>query len=70
MGLNSTLRGLSPGAKLDAPESDRFTADCDAIFSEQIFDVSVAQIKTMVEPDGVADDIRRESVVLAGIHAQ
>lgn len=30
--------------------------------------IVVAKIETIVEPDGVANDIRRESVALASVH--
>lgn len=40
----------------------------DASLSQQIFDVSVAQAESVVEPDRVADDIRREPVALVCSH--
>ena len=54
--------------ELDTPETDCFTADGDASFSEEIFNIAVAEIKSIVEPDGVADDIGRKSVTFIGIH--
>jgi hypothetical protein len=59
-GINST--------ELDAPKADSFAADCDATFSEEIFDIAVAEIESVVEPDGVTDDVRRESVAFVCIH--
>jgi hypothetical protein len=56
------------GSELDAPESDGLVTDCDAALSEEIFDISMAQVEPIVEPDGVGDDIRRESVALVSIH--
>ena len=56
------------GSELYAPEPDGFTADSDASFSEEILDVAVTQVESIVEPHGVADDFRRESVTLVGIH--
>jgi hypothetical protein len=41
----------------DAPQTDGFSAYCDATFSQQIFDVLVAQIKPTVEPGGVRNDV-------------
>ena len=54
--------------ELDTPESDRFSSDCNATLSQQIFDIAVAQVESVVEPDGVTDDVGRESVALVGIH--
>jgi hypothetical protein len=44
------------------PQTDGFPADCDPSLNKQIFDISVAEIEAVVEPDGVADDSGRESV--------
>jgi len=48
-------------------------ADClsgysDASLSQEVFDVSVTEIESIVEPDSVTDDIRRESVAFRCIH--
>ena len=56
------------GSEFDAPEADRFSADSDAAFSQKIFDISVAQIESIVEPDCVTDDIGRESMALICAH--
>ena len=55
-------------AEFNAPEADGLASDDDAAFSEKVFDVSVAEIESIVEPDGVGNDIWRESVALVGIH--
>jgi hypothetical protein len=55
-------------SEFDAPQTDGFSAYCDATFSQQIFDVSVAQVKAIVEPDGVRNDIWEQSVAFIGIH--
>jgi hypothetical protein len=55
-GVNST--------EFDAPEADRFAADSDASLSKEIFDIAVAQIEAIVEPDGVGNDIGWESMVM------
>ena len=55
-------------AEFDAPEADRLSSDDDASLGEEIFDIPVAQIETIVEPDSVRDDIGRESVAFVGIH--
>lgn len=43
--------------ELDAPDSDRFTTDRDAPFCQQILNISMAEIESVVEPDGVGNDI-------------
>ena len=55
-------------SEFDAPQTDGFTADGDASLSEQIFDVSVAQVKAIVEPDSIRNDIGREPLTLMSIH--
>ena len=54
--------------KLGTPQTNRFSADSDSSFGKQIFDVSVTQVKAIVEPDGVGNDIRWESVAFIYIH--
>lgn len=56
-------------AKLDAPETDRFSTDDNAAFSQEIFYVSMTQIESVVEPDCVANDVSPESMALVGIHS-
>ena len=56
------------GTELNAPETDRFAADDDASFSEKIFNISVAQVEAIVEPDGVRNDIWRESMTLVCVY--
>jgi hypothetical protein len=36
-------------------------------FSQKIFDIPVAQVEAIVEPDSTGNDTRRESVALVGI---
>ena len=55
-------------AKFDTSQSDGLMADVDTSFSEEIFYIAVAEIESVVEPDGVADDIRWESVSFVGSH--
>jgi hypothetical protein len=38
-------------------------------FSEQILDIAVAEIEAIVEPDGITDDFRRESMAFISIHS-
>jgi len=55
-------------SKLDAPEADRLPSDNDASLSQEIFNIPVAEIESVVEPDGITDDIWGEPVALVGIH--
>ena len=56
------------GTELDTPETDLFPGDGDISFRQEIFDVSVARIEAIVQPNCVADDIWRESVTFVRIH--
>ena len=56
--------------KLDAPEADRFTADGNTPFGEEVFDISVAQTESTVQPNGVTDDLGRKPVSLVDVHPQ
>ena len=58
------------GAKLDAPQSDGFVADCDPAFSEQILNIAVTKIEAIVKLDGEADDFGRKSVSFVCNHPQ
>ena len=64
-----TLQTVSiNGAKLDAPETNRLAGHSDASLGEQIFDIPVAEIESIVEPDSVTDDIGWESVPFVCSH--
>jgi hypothetical protein len=56
------------GSELDAPETDCFATNCDASFSEQVFDISMAEVESVVEPDGVRNDVGRESMAFICVH--
>ena len=56
------------GTEFDAPEADRFATDGDASLGQNIFDISVAQIESVVQPDSIRNDIWRESVSLVSTH--
>ena len=47
-----------------------FAADGNASLGQKVFDISVAQIESIVEPDCIADDVRWKSVAFVGIHHQ
>ena len=44
-------------AKLDTPETKRFATDSNTSFGQEIFNMAVAQVEPIVEPNGVGDDI-------------
>ena len=55
-------------AEFYAPEPNGLAADSDTSFSEQIFNISMAEIEAEVQTDCVRNDIWRESVALVDIH--
>ena len=56
--------------ELYSPQSDRFSSHDDASLGQEIFNVAMAQIEAVVEPDGVGDYIGRESMSFVGVHRQ
>jgi len=48
--------------------ADGFPAYGDASLGQQILDITMAQIESVVEPDCIADDIWWESVPFVSIH--
>jgi hypothetical protein len=38
--------------------------DDDTSLRQQVFDIPVAQVEAVIEPDGVLDDLRRKAVAL------
>ena len=57
------------GTELDAPEANCFSGYSDASLGEKIFDITMAEVESIVQPDGVGDDVRREPATLVSIHA-
>ena len=55
-------------AKLDTPQADRLTSDDNAAFSQEVFDITMAEIESVVAPNSVGNDIGWESVALVSIH--
>ena len=55
-------------SKLDTPQADRLSGYSDASFSEQIFNIPMAEVEFVVEPDCVTDDVGWESMTPIGIH--
>jgi hypothetical protein len=68
----STVLSLQPpsvkSTKFYTSSSDRFATDGDTTLSEKIFNITMAEIESIVEPDSIADDIWREAVALVSIH--
>jgi hypothetical protein len=54
-------------AKLPAPFPDRFIRHDDATGKQELFGVAIAETKPKIEPNGVADDLAWETVVLIGV---
>jgi hypothetical protein len=50
------------------PESDPFRSDVYTSLSQEVFNVTVAEIETEVRPNGIEDDVRREAVAFRSIH--
>ena len=57
-------------SKLDAPKANGFIADRNSAFSQEIFDIAVAEIESIVQPYGVLDDSGWKSVTLVYSHAR
>ena len=55
-------------SKFDTPKSNRFTANGDASFSQEIFNIAVAEVEAMIETDGVGNYVGWEPVSFVGIH--
>ena len=67
--ITAVLSFQSPGVcgpKFDTPESDGFIADCDASLGQEIFNISMTEIESVVPPDCVANDFGGESMTLVG----
>ena len=54
--------------EFDTPQTDRFSGYSDAPFNQEIFNVSVAQVEAIVEPDSIGNDIWWESVSFIDSH--
>ncbi len=57
---SQSSRKLRP--ELIAPMLNRFVASLDTPLRQQVFDIAMTQTASMVEPDGILDNFRRESV--------
>ena len=56
------------GFELDTPKLDSFSTDGYAPLSQKIFDISMTEVDAKVQPNGIADDFKRESMAFLGIH--
>jgi hypothetical protein len=56
------------GSEFDAPQPDGLSRYHDTALSQEILNIAVTQIESIVKPDGVADDIGWESVAFVCIH--
>jgi hypothetical protein len=54
--------------ELDTPQTDRFSTDSDTSRCQQILDISVAELKPVVHPDCIGNDIWREAVSFICAH--
>jgi len=45
------------GSEFYAPQANRFATDGDTSLGKEIFNVTMAQIESVVEPDGITNDI-------------
>lgn len=62
----ATLFLLKPsdvvGSEFSAPSPDGFVRNNDSAFGQKIFNITEAQTEAMIDPHGVTDDFRRETV--------
>lgn len=56
------------GSEFCAPKADRLADDGEASFGQDIFNIPMAEVEATVEPDGIGDDVGRESMALVSIH--
>ena len=54
--------------EFDIPKSNCFAADYDASLCQKILYIAVTEVETEVEPEGIRNNIGRESVAFIGIH--
>ena len=54
-------------AEFQTPRADRLVGDHDAARGQQFLDIAIAQGEAEIEPDGVADDLRRVVVARIGM---
>ena len=62
-----STRANSP--EFDKPKADSLASDSETTFCKEILDVAVTEIETIVEPDGVTDDVRWEAVAFVSVNS-
>jgi hypothetical protein len=79
-GKNITLKGIAiapvlslqsvriNSSEFDAPQANRFSGYRDPTLGQELFDITMAEVESIVQSHGVADDGRRESVTFISIH--
>ena len=60
------LRIIVKSGELLTPLSDGLVGDYDPALCQKVFNISEAQAESVIEPDGMADDIQRKSVSVIG----
>jgi hypothetical protein len=50
-------------SEFNAPQPDRFCANGDVSLSQKVLNIAVTEIEAIIEPDGITDDVRWESVL-------
>ena len=65
-GLTATSSGAA--AQFDTPQPDRLLADSATTFSQQIFDIAITEVESIVEPDSVGNYVERGAVALTNFH--
>ena len=55
-------------AELDAPQSDGFAADSNTSLGEKIFNIAMAEVEALVEPDCVRNNSWREAMPFGCVH--
>ena len=56
------------GSELDTPEAEGLPGYSYAAFGQEILDIPVTQVETIVEPDGITDDVEWKPVTFVCIH--
>jgi hypothetical protein len=54
-------------SEFPAPLPDRLVGDDDSTGEQQLFDIAVAEAEAVVQPDAVADDLGRKTVVFVQV---
>ena len=59
---------VATGTELQTPAANRLVRYLNTPLGKEVFDISVAKVESVVEPDSIGNDIWRESVSFIGIH--